>query len=192
MYLFHSFMKYNVIWHSIECMIWITRRVSSGAGYARLSSTLEFTFDCQWSSCCLMFRSLNRASFSVPFYLVIILSVTYMCVSGIDFAYILLYAFPIGFWDCFLLILVCHFINIFNSPLCAPGWIGWNNFFYKSKLCKNTNIYHVTFKEELEDTKGVIRSHKSNNKHHNGQKKKDKQRFTKHTHQTKYRVTRPH
>ena len=154
MYLFHSFMKYNVIWHSIECMIWITRRVSSGAGYARLSSTLEFTFDCQWSSCCLMFRSLNRASFSVPFYLVIILSVTYMCVSGIDFAYILLYAFPIGFWDCFLLILVCHFINIFNSPLCAPGWIGWNNFFIKVNYAKIRIFTMLLLKKRLKIPKG--------------------------------------
>ena len=45
--------------------------------------------------------------------------------------------------------------------------------------------------EEFEDTKGVMRIHKSkNNRQNNGQKKKDKQRSTKHTHKTKDRVTR--
>ena len=45
--------------------------------------------------------------------------------------------------------------------------------------------------EELEDTEGVIRIHISKkNRQHNGQKKKDKQRSTKHTHKTKDQVTR--
>ena len=45
--------------------------------------------------------------------------------------------------------------------------------------------------EEFEDTKGVIRICISKKKRqHNGQKKKDKQRFTKHTYKTKDRVTR--
>ena len=45
--------------------------------------------------------------------------------------------------------------------------------------------------EELEDTEGVIRIHISQkNRQHNGQKKKDKQRSTKHTHKTKDQVTR--
>ena len=48
--------------------------------------------------------------------------------------------------------------------------------------------------EEFDDTKGVIRIHKSKkDRQHNGQKKKvqkDKQRSTKHTHKTKDRVTR--
>jgi hypothetical protein len=59
--------------------------------------------------------------------------------------------------------------------------------------------------EEFEDTKGAIIICKSKNRQHNGQKKKteeqitqwpkekgqiDKQRSTKHTHKTKYRVTR--
>ena len=35
--------------------------------------------------------------------------------------------------------------------------------------------------EELEDTKGVIRIRKSKNRKHNGQRKKGKQRSTKHT-----------
>ena len=131
-----------------------TTGVSSGAGYARLSSTLEFTLDRQWRSCCLMFRFLSRASFSVPFYLVIILSVTYMCGSGIDFSYILLYAFPIGFWDCFLLILVCHFINIFNSPLCVTGWIGWNNFFIKANYAKIRIFTMLLLKKRLKIPKG--------------------------------------
>jgi len=44
------------------------------------------------------------------------------------------------------------------------------------------------YKEEFEDTKGVIRIRKSKkNRQHNGQK--NKQRSTKHTHKTKDRVT---
>jgi hypothetical protein len=39
--------------------------------------------------------------------------------------------------------------------------------------------------EEFEDTKGVIRSRKSKDRQHNGQKKKDKQRSTNITHITK-------
>ena len=44
--------------------------------------------------------------------------------------------------------------------------------------------------EEFEDTKGVIRIRKSKDRQHKGQKKKDKQRSTKHTHKTKDRVTK--
>jgi hypothetical protein len=45
--------------------------------------------------------------------------------------------------------------------------------------------------EEFEDTKGVIWIRISKkNRQHNDQKKKDKQRSTKHTHKTKDRVTR--
>jgi hypothetical protein len=45
--------------------------------------------------------------------------------------------------------------------------------------------------KEIEDTKGVIRIRISKkNRQHNGQKKKDKQRSTKHTHKTKDRSTR--
>ena len=44
--------------------------------------------------------------------------------------------------------------------------------------------------EEFEDTKWVIRIHKSkNDRQHNGQKKKDKQQSTKHTHKTKEGAT---
>ena len=47
------------------------------------------------------------------------------------------------------------------------------------------------YRRRVEDTKEVIRICKSKkNRQHNGQKKKDKQRFTKHTHKTKDRVTR--
>ena len=49
----------------------------------------------------------------------------------------------------------------------------------------------LLFKEEFEDTKGVIRiSILKKNRQHNGQKKKDKQRSIKHTHKSKDRVTR--
>ena len=44
--------------------------------------------------------------------------------------------------------------------------------------------------EEFQDTEGVIIIRKSKNRQHNSQKKKDKQRSTKHTHKTKDRVTR--
>ena len=45
--------------------------------------------------------------------------------------------------------------------------------------------------EEFEDTKGAIRIRISKKiRQHNGQKKKDKKRYIKHTHQTKDRVTR--
>ena len=40
----------------------------------------------------------------------------------------------------------------------------------------------LLFKEEFEDTKGVIRIRISKNRQHNGQKKKDKERSIKHTH----------
>ena len=39
---------------------------------------------------------------------------------------------------------------------------------------------HASSQEEFEDTKGVIRIHKSKDRQDNGQKKKDKQRSTKH------------
>ena len=44
--------------------------------------------------------------------------------------------------------------------------------------------------EEFEDIKGVIKIRKSKDRQHNGRRKKDKQRYTKHTHNTKDRVTR--
>ena len=45
--------------------------------------------------------------------------------------------------------------------------------------------------EEFEDTKEVIKIRISKkNRQHNGQKKKDKQQSTKHTHKTKDQVTR--
>jgi hypothetical protein len=45
--------------------------------------------------------------------------------------------------------------------------------------------------EMFEDTKGVIRIRKSKkDSNHNGQRKKDKQRSTKHAHKTKDRVPR--
>ena len=47
-----------------------------------------------------------------------------------------------------------------------------------------------THQEVLTYTKGVIRIRKSKDRQHNGQKKKDKQQSTKHTHKTKDRITR--
>jgi hypothetical protein len=44
--------------------------------------------------------------------------------------------------------------------------------------------------EEFEDTKDVIKIRKWKDRQHNGQKKKDKQRSTKHAHKIKDRATR--
>ena len=44
--------------------------------------------------------------------------------------------------------------------------------------------------EEFKDTKGVIRTRESKDRQHNDQKKKNKQRSTRHTLKTKDRVTR--
>ena len=46
--------------------------------------------------------------------------------------------------------------------------------------------------EDHEDIKGVIRIRRSKNRQHNDQRKRDKQRSTRHTHKTKYRGTRTH
>ena len=139
-----------------------TTGVSSGAGSARLSSTLEFTFYCQWSSCCLMFRVLSRASFSVPFYLAIILSVTYMCVSGIDFAYIWfvwLFIMIIRFSDCILRLFCCCFLFvillIFSiTPSVSPGWIGWTNFFLNVNYTKIRIFTMLLLKKSFKIPKG--------------------------------------
>jgi hypothetical protein len=54
-----------------------------------------------------------------------------------------------------------------------------------------TSVSTIFLLEELEDTKGAIRICKLKKiRQHNGQKKKYKQRSTKHTHKTKDRVTR--
>jgi hypothetical protein len=53
-----------------------------------------------------------------------------------------------------------------------------------------TDYAYTNHEEEFEDTKGVIRIRKlKQDRQHNGQKKKVKQRSTKHTHKTKDRVT---
>ena len=63
-----------------------------------------------------------------------------------------------------------------------------NLFFLRARLVLGQND---RCKEEFEDTKGLIRIRISKkNKQHNGQKKKNKKRFTKHTYKTKDRVTR--
>jgi hypothetical protein len=56
---------------------------------------------------------------------------------------------------------------------------------FGSKIGKSNEL------KEFEDTKGVIIIRISKkNRQHNGQKKNDKQRSTKHAHKTKDRVTR--
>jgi hypothetical protein len=42
------------------------------------------------------------------------------------------------------------------------------------------NIDHFVHDEKIEDTNEVTRNHKSKDRQHNGQMKKDKQRSTKH------------
>ena len=54
----------------------------------------------------------------------------------------------------------------------------------------NTNPIKTGVEEEFKETKGVIKIRKSKDRQHNDQKKKDKQRSTKHTHKTKDHVTR--
>ena len=55
---------------------------------------------------------------------------------------------------------------------------------------RSLSLYKYFYWDKLEDTKGAIRIRISKNRQHNGQKKKDKQRSTKHTYKTKDRVTR--
>ena len=62
------------------------------------------------------------------------------------------------------------------------------------EVCKDCVLLHcsmLTIIEEFEDAKGVIRIRKlKKNRQHNGQKKKDNKRSTKHTHKTKDWVAR--
>ena len=63
-------------------------------------------------------------------------------------------------------------------------------FLFNMPITCNKRFYIFFMQEEFEDTKGVIRTHKSkNDRQHNDQKKKDTQRFTKYTHKTKERAT---
>jgi hypothetical protein len=71
-----------------------------------------------------------------------------------------------------------RFVDIADHHCCAN----------KTVVLKNKLHYNLTY-EEFEETKVVIRIRISKNRQYNGQKKKDKQRFTKHTHKTKDRVT---
>ena len=69
----------------------------------------------------------------------------------------------------------------------------YNDFPFYDKVCvvDPTNIAKAVLKEELEDTKGVIRIRISKNRQQwsKANVQKDKQRFTKHTHKAKNRVT---
>ena len=56
-----------------------------------------------------------------------------------------------------------------------------------TKVCQFPIIFLL---EEFKDAKGVIRTRESKDRQHNDQKKKDKQRSTRHTLKTKDRVTR--
>ena len=68
-----------------------------------------------------------------------------------------------------------------------------NYFYYNRKnisdCMKKGEVWEMHY--NFEDNKGVIRIRKlRKNRQYNGQKKKDKQRSTKHIHTTKDRVTR--
>jgi hypothetical protein len=65
----------------------------------------------------------------------------------------------------------------------------YNDNFITQKQQNNASVFHLS--EEFEDTKGEIRIRKSKkNRQHNDERKKDKQRSTKHQYKTKDRVTR--
>jgi hypothetical protein len=67
------------------------------------------------------------------------------------------------------------------------GWLTLDTGIHRD----NHQCFVNHLQEEFEDTKGVLRIHKSKkDRQHNSQKKKDKQRPTKHTHKAKDRVTR--
>jgi ABC-type nickel/cobalt efflux system permease component RcnA len=54
---------------------------------------------------------------------------------------------------------------------------------------EHLELNDIMKQEDFDNTKGVIRIQKpKNDKQHNGQKKNDKQRSTKHTHKTKDQV----
>jgi hypothetical protein len=67
-----------------------------------------------------------------------------------------------------------------------------NIWYLKKDIARHCIIFLMSYIEEFEDAKGVIRIRISKNRQHNGQKKNtnDKQRSTKHTHKNKDRVTR--
>ena len=65
------------------------------------------------------------------------------------------------------------------------GWLKLDTEIHRD----NHQCFVNHLQEEFEDTKGVFRIHKSKDRQHNSQKKKDKQRSTKHTHKTKNLVT---
>jgi hypothetical protein len=55
----------------------------------------------------------------------------------------------------------------------------------------NLELNNIMKQDQFDNTKGIIRIRNSKkDRQHNGQKKNDKQRSTKHTHKTKDRVTR--
>jgi hypothetical protein len=74
----------------------------------------------------------------------------------------------------------------------AVSFIGGGNrtTWRKPRITVLQNILHMSKDSYFEDTKGVIRIHKSKDRQHTGQNKKDKQRSTKHyTEKTKDRAT---
>ena len=55
----------------------------------------------------------------------------------------------------------------------------------------NLELNNIMKQDQFDNTKGISRIRNSKkDRQHNGQKENDKQRFTKHTHKTKDRVTR--
>ena len=64
-------------------------------------------------------------------------------------------------------------------------------YYFTKKIIEINECMSTTTETQFEDIKWVIRIRKlKKNRQHNGQKKKDKQRSTKHTHNNKDRVTR--
>ena len=105
---------------------------------------------------------------------------------------------PISFYDCLKCVAYIqtiafrHFTIDFASVSTTLHLEKGNSvIIFSILLMENLELNDIMKQEEFDNTKGVIRIQKpKNDKQHNGQTKNDKQRSTKHTHRTKYRVIR--
>jgi hypothetical protein len=132
----------------------------------------------------------------------VILKKTWRCLTFFFVYMIEIYAFQNIFWLC--LHVRCIFRKWFRNKcikFCNVHWTFHNRHYrYMSIskfircICNSKLTIKITIAMKLSFSplisKEVIRIRKSKDRQHNGQKKKDKQRSTKHTHKTKDQVTR--